>query len=190
MDENGAKTEKKSEDLELRLLGCRSVMLFDSISKKSANEVVKRLLVLDSENHDQIKLFINSPGGDVDAGFQIFDMIRYIKSPVRIICSGLVASAATLVLLAVGRDDRITLPNSRFLIHQPSSGIEGTVSDVEIYAREIEKLRKSLNQLISRETGQPLERVEKDTNRDCWMDAQEAIDYNLVSRIINSADQA
>lgn len=188
MEEN-KENSKKSEDIDIKLLNSRSVMLFDGISKKSANEVCKRLLVLDQENSDPIKLYVNSPGGDVDAGLQIFDTIRFIKSPVTIICNGLVASAATLVLVSVPAERRISTPNSRYLIHQPSSGVQGSVADVEIYAREIEKLRHALNEILQQGTGQPIERIEKDTNRDCWMDAKEALEYGLISRIVTKSEE-
>ncbi len=181
--------EKKGDDLELKLLAARSVMLYDEISKKSANDVVKRMLVLDNEGKDPIRLFINSPGGDIDAGFQIFDIINFLRSPVLIICNGLVASAATLVLLATDKKNRLSLPHSRFLIHQPSSGIEGSVSDIEIYAKEIEKLRHRLNGIIHENTGQPLDRVERDTNRDTWMDAAQALEYGLITRIVGNVNE-
>ncbi|HRY56501.1 MAG TPA: ATP-dependent Clp protease proteolytic subunit, partial [Spirochaetia bacterium] len=126
---------------------------------------------------------IDSPGGDVDAGFAIFDMIRFVKPPVRILGMGLVASAAALVLIAVPKERRFGLPNSHYLIHQPLSGIRGVATEIEIHARELEKTRERINKIIAAETGQSLERIQKDTDRDYWMNAEEALAYGLISKI-------
>ncbi len=146
------------------------------------------MLVLDAENAAPIRIFINSPGGDVDAGFAIYDMARFIKNEVYMIGMGLVASAATLVLLAVPPERRLGLANSTYLIHQPMSRMEGVATDIEIYANQLEKIRDRLNQIISKETGQPLEVVQKDTDRDHWLFAEEAMEYGLISRIIDSSE--
>ena len=129
-------------------------------------------------------MFIDSPGGDADAGYAIFDMLRFVNPPVVTIGMGLVASAAAIVLLAAPRERRIGLPNSHYLIHQPLSGIRGVATEIEIHARELEKLRAKINQMIAEETGQSLDKVERDTDRDYWLSAEEAQEYGLVSRII------
>ena len=146
------------------------------------------MLVLEAEIDEPIKIFINSPGGDVDAGFAIYDMARFIKNEVYMIGMGLVASAATLVLLAVPPERRLGLANSTYLIHQPMSRMEGVATDIEIYANQLEKIRDRLNGIISKETGQPLEVVQKDTDRDHWLFAEEAVEYGLISRVIDSSE--
>ncbi len=134
-------------------------------------------------------MFIDSPGGDADAGFAIFDMMRFVKPDIVTIGMGLVASAAAIILLAAPRERRIGLPNSHYLIHQPLSGMRGVATEIEIHARELEKLRVKINNLISAETDVPYEQVEKDTDRDFWMNADEAKKYNLISRIVIRRDE-
>ena len=146
--------------------------------------MVRQLILLESKSDDPVKVFIDSPGGDADAGFAIFDMMRFIKPRVYTVGMGLVASAGAIVLLASPKEQRIALPNSHYLIHQPLSGIRGVATEIEIHARELEKMREKINRLISEETGQDYEKVEKDTDRDFWMNAQESLDYGLVSRIV------
>jgi ATP-dependent Clp protease protease subunit len=171
-----------------KLLKTRSVLLSGEIDKESADTIIKQLLVLDGESSEPIKLFINSPGGDVDAGYAIYDMVRFIKAPVTMIGMGLVASAAVLVLLAVPSERRIGLPNSTYLIHQPMSGMRGVATAIEIHAQHLEKLRTKLDLLISTETGKSLETVVLDTERDHWLSADEAQAYGLVSKIISTRD--
>jgi ATP-dependent Clp protease protease subunit len=144
------------------------------------------LLLLEAESHDPIKLMIDSPGGDADAGYAIFDMVRFIGAPVYTLGMGLVASAGALVLLAAPKERRIGLPNSHYLIHQPSSGMRGVATEIEIHAQEIEKLRVKINELIAAETGQKLKQVEKDTDRDFWMNGDEAVKYGLISRVVTT----
>ena len=144
---------------------------------------------MEAENDSPIYLYIDSPGGDADAGFAIFDMVRFVKAPVYIIGMGLVASAAALVLLAVPKERRIGLTNSHYLIHQPLSGIKGVATEIEIHAQEIIKMRARINQVISSQCSQPLEKVEKDTDRDFWLDGTEAVEYGLISRIITNRDE-
>ncbi|MFA5468570.1 MAG: ATP-dependent Clp protease proteolytic subunit [Sphaerochaetaceae bacterium] len=183
------KKETTSDVMGEKYLQTRSIMLSGSIDKESAEKVIKQMLVLEAENDEPIKIFINSPGGDVDAGFAIYDMARFIKNEVYMIGMGLVASAATLVLLAVPAERRLGLPNSSYLIHQPMSRMEGVATDIEIYARQLEKIRDRLNLIISQETGQALEVVQRDTDRDHWLFAEEALKYGLISRIIESSTQ-
>lgn len=172
------------DDLASRLLKSRSVLLSGEINKRLAERVIKQLILLEEAGDDPIRIFIDSPGGDADAGYAIFDMLRFVNPPVVTIGMGLVASAAAIVLLAAPRERRIGLPNSHFLIHQPLSGIRGVATEIEIHARELEKLRAKINQMIAEETGQTLAKVERDTDRDYWLSAEEAQEYGLVSRII------
>ena len=131
-------------------------------------------------------MYIDSPGGDVDAGFAIYDIIRFVKAPVYLIGMGLIASAATLILLSVPKEKRVGLPNSRYLIHQPLGGMRGVATDIEIYAKDMEKIRAKINKIIAEGTGTPLEQVTKDTDRDYWLDADEAVKYGLISSIITT----
>lgn len=171
-------------DLTSRLLKSRSVLLSGEINKRLAERVIRQLILLEEDGDAPIRVFIDSPGGDADAGYAIFDMLRFVAPPVVTIGMGLVASAAAIVLLAAPGDRRIGLPNSHYLIHQPLSGIRGVATEIEIHARELEKLRAKINQMIAEETGQSLEKVERDTDRDYWLSAEEAQQYGLVSRII------
>lgn len=172
-----------------RLLKSRSVLLSGEINKRLAERVIKQLILLEEASEDPIRVFIDSPGGDADAGYAIFDMLRFVSPPVITIGMGLVASAAAIVLLAAPGDRRIGLPNSHYLIHQPLSGIRGVATEIEIHARELEKLREKINQMIADETGQSLKKVERDTDRDYWLNADEAQEYGLVSRIISSRSE-
>lgn len=183
--------EKKQEmdpSLNEKLLRTRSVMLTGEITKEGADQVVRSLLVLDSESNEPITIYINSPGGDVDAGFAIYDMVRFIKSPVTMVGIGLVASAASLVLLAVPKERRLGLENSTYLIHQPLTSMKGVTTDIMIHARNIERLRDKLDQVIADATGKPVEEVRKDTERDHWLYSDEAVSYGLIDRIVHCKD--
>ncbi|MCK9288249.1 MAG: ATP-dependent Clp protease proteolytic subunit [Sphaerochaetaceae bacterium] len=183
-----AETEQKNAQSEImtdKLLKTRSIMLSGGIDKESAEKVIKQLLILDAEGETPIKIFINSPGGDVEAGLAIFDMVRFVTCEVIMIGMGLVASAAALILLAVDKDKRLGLPNSSYLIHQPMSKMEGVATDIEIYTKQLEKLRNRLNQIISEQTGKPIEVVAKDTDRDYWLDAKDALSYGLINKIVS-----
>ena len=171
------------DPLMMRMLKTRSILLSGEVNKALAERVVRSLLVLEATSSDPIKVFIDSPGGDVDAGYAIFDMIRFVNAPVWTIGMGLVASAGALILLAAPADRRVGLPNSHYLIHQPLSGMRGVATDIEIHAKEIERARERINLLIAAETGKPLEQVARDTDRDYWLNAEESKDYNLISRI-------
>ena len=184
-DEEDEKKQKAPEQFSEKFLKTRQIILTGEINKELADSIVRQLLILDSEDEKSpIYMYIDSPGGDVDAGFAIFDMIRFIKAPVYLIGMGLIASAATLVLLAVDKEFRIGLPNSRYLIHQPLGGMRGVATDIEIYAKDMEKIRAKLNSLIAEQTGTSLEQVTKDTERDFWLDSDEAVKYGLISKII------
>jgi len=183
-EEKKGKNKDISEDFSEKMMKTRSILLSGEVNKELAEKVVKQLLLLEVEGDDPIKLFIDSPGGDVDAGFAIFDMMRFVKPDVYTIGMGLVASAGALILLASPKERRIGLPNSHYLIHQPLSGIRGVATEIEIHAKELEKLRQKLNELISKETGQDPAKVEQDTDRDYWMNANEALTYGLLSKVI------
>ena len=180
---------RANSNLALRLLKQRTIMLAGEISRESAQQVISKLLLLSAENPTEpIKLFVNSPGGDADAGFAMFDVIRYVPAPVEIITAGLAASAGVIVLLASPRDKRFALPNARFLIHQPSTGVQGAASDIQIEASEILKIRERINKLIADETGKTVEQVDTDTKRNYWMNSEEACAYGLVSKVVTSAE--
>lgn len=182
--EEEKKPAVQDPQIQEKLLKTRSILLSGEINKESAEAVIKQLLILEGESNEPIKIFINSPGGDVDAGYAIFDMARFVSAPVTMIGMGLVASAAALVLLAVPKERRIALPNSTYLIHQPMSGMRGVATDIEIHAQHLEKLRLKLDALIASETGKSVEEVREDTERDHWLSGEEALAYGLVSRIV------
>ncbi|MCL2602727.1 MAG: ATP-dependent Clp protease proteolytic subunit [Treponema sp.] len=190
-EESGAAAENKeaaSDPLIVKMLKTRTILLSGEINKDLAEKTIRQLLLLDDMGGDPIRVFIDSPGGDADAGYAIFDMIRFVKAPVWTIGMGLVASAAAIIQLASPRERRVGLPNSHYLIHQPLSGIRGVATDIEIHARELDKLRAKINRLIADETGVSAEQVEKDTDRDYWMNAEEAVKYGLISRVITRRD--
>lgn len=171
-----------------QFLKTRTVLLTGEINKNLAERVVRQVLLLEQESGEPIKVFIDSPGGDADAGFAILDMMRFVRPPINMIGMGLVASAGAIVLLAAPRERRFALPNSRYLIHQPMAGFRGVGTEIEIHAREIDLMRRKMNDLISQETGKPIGEVEQDTDRDYWMGAEEALAYGLVGTIIHSQD--
>ncbi|MEE2856466.1 MAG: ATP-dependent Clp protease proteolytic subunit [Planctomycetota bacterium] len=164
----------------------RTLFISEEVSPKLTSKIVPALMWLDSKSDDPIRLFINTPGGSADDGFAIHDAIRFVRSPVLCITNGLNASAGTVILLSTPKERRFSLPNSRIMIHQPSSGVRGKASEIEVTAEEIMKLRRRCNQLIADETGKPLEQVEKDTNGDCWMSPVEALEYGLIGKILTS----
>lgn len=181
------KTSDIPDPLAEKFMKTRQIILSGEINKDLAEKIVRQLLVLEADDAEKpVYVYIDSPGGDVDAGFAIFDMIRFISCPVVLVGMGLIASAAALILLAVEKENRVALPNSRYLIHQPSSGMRGVATDIEIHAKEMERTKVVLNKIIADQTGKSIEQVSADTNRDYWLNAQEAIEYGLVSRIVNS----
>lgn len=181
--------EEATKPMMERLMDARTITLFGEINMKVAQAVSQKLLTLATISDEDIKLFINSPGGHVESGDTIFDMIRYVKPRVKIIGTGWVASAGALIYAAAPKEDRFSLPNTRYLLHQPMGGTMGQASDIAIEAEEILKMRSRLNQTFADQTGQPFEKVEKDTDRNFWMSAKEAMAYGLVGKIINSADE-
>src|SRR5215471_18215782 len=178
-------------DLESRLFKGRKVMVFGQITDKLARDVVARILALVDESAKPIQIYVNSPGGHVESGDSIHDIIKFVRSsvPIHMIGTGWVASAGALIYLAAEKTRRYCLPNTRFLLHQPMGGVRGPATDIDIEAREIIKMRERLSQIIATETAQSIERVRKDTDRNYWMSAQEAIEYGLAHKIINTMDE-
>jgi len=172
-----------------KLLETRTITIFGEINMKMAQDVTQKMLVLAADSDEDIKVFINSPGGHVESGDTIYDIIRFVKPTVKVIGTGWVASASALIYAAAEKENRYSLPNTRFLLHQPMGGAVGQATDIAIEAEEIIKMRKRLNRIFSEQTGQPLEKVEKDTDRNFWMSAQEAQEYGLVGKIVASADE-
>ena len=174
---------------EVKLLERRKIFISEAVTARTAKRYISDLLALEADKPGEpITLYLNSPGGEVNSGFAIFDTIRFISSPVTIINTGLCASIATVINVAAKKERRFSMPNAKFLIHQPliPGQVYGQASDLEITAREILKTREKINKLLSKETGTPLEKVEKDTIRDYWMNAQEAVEYGLVTKIVET----
>jgi ATP-dependent Clp protease protease subunit len=172
------------------LLKQRVIMIARQIDRQQMERTTSALLLLDGRNKEKpITVFVNSPGGDADSGFAIYDAMRYVSAPIRTICAGLAASAAVPIFLGGRKGMRFSLPNSRFLLHQPSMQMMGAASDVEITANEIERIRGRYNKIIEDETGRPAAKVKADCNRDFWLNAQEAVDYGLVDRVIQTATE-
>jgi|SRR5690625_33437 len=178
---------ERSYDIYSRLLRERVIFFVGPVNDHTANLVVAQLLFLESENPEKdISLYINSPGGSVYAGLAIFDTMRFVKPDVSTLCTGIAASMGAFLLAAGTKGKRYTLPNSRLMIHQPSGGAQGQASDIQIQAKEILHLRERLNQILAENTGQPLERIEMDTERDTFMSAEDAVSYGLVDQVLVS----
>lgn len=178
-----------TDSLRERLFKSRTLVISGEIHQQLASHVVAQLLALDKESSEEITMFINSQGGHVESGDTIHDIVRFVRAPVRMIGTGWVASAGALIYVAVPRERRFCLPNTRFLLHQPAGGAFGHASDIEIEAREILAMRERLNRIMARETGQTLERIEEDTRRNFWLTAEAALEYGLVGKIVTSADE-
>jgi len=185
-DDEEQEDRSSSPATDQKLMENRTVLLFGEINMDVARDITKQLLVLDSESDEPIKLIINSPGGHVESGDTIFDIIRFINAPVKVIGTGWVASAGALIYAAADKENRYSLPNTRFLLHQPMGGARGQASDIAIEAEEILKMRHRLNETFAAQTGQPLQRIEEDTDRNFWMTAAEAKKYGLVGEIVSS----
>lgn len=169
-----------------KLFKSRSISIFGQINERVARSVTEQLLALSAESDDPITIYISSPGGHVESGDVVYDMIKFIKPVVRVVGTGWVASAATNIYLAAKKENRFSLPNTRYLVHQPSGGSQGDATDIKIQAEQIVKTKERINKIISQETGRSLEQVEKDTDRDYWMSVEEAKAYGIVSRVISS----
>jgi ATP-dependent Clp protease protease subunit len=177
---------ERAYDIYSRLLRERIVFLVGPVNDATANLVVAQLLFLESENPDKdISLYINSPGGSVSAGMSIFDTMNFIKPDVSTLCLGMAASMGAFLLMAGAKGKRFALPNSKIMIHQPLGGAQGQATDIEIHAREILKTREQLNRLMAEGTGQPLERINADTERDYFMSAAEAQAYGLIDKVVD-----
>ena len=177
---------ERAYDIYSRLLRERIIFLVGPVNDQSANLVVAQMLFLESENPDKdIYLYINSPGGSVSAGMSIYDTMQFVKPDVSTMCLGMAASMGSFLLMAGAKGKRVALPNSRVMIHQPSGGAQGQATDIEIHAREILKTRERLNQIYSERTGQPLEKIQGDMERDFFLDAEEAKTYGLIDQVIS-----
>lgn len=177
---------RKQEGLLTRLLKARTVLVNGEIDQEAAETIIAQLLVLDAESHEPIRVIVTSQGGHVDSGFAIRDIMQFVESEIIAIGAGWVASIAVPILFGAKKERRYSLPNTRFLLHQPVGGTGGFASDIRIEAQEILKVRDRLNQLIAEETGQPPEKIAKDSDRNFWLSAQEALEYGLISKVITS----
>ncbi len=185
-DEDDKKTELPlGKETEANLFKSRSIFIYGGINQELAQKVCSQLVALSSASDEDIRIFVNSPGGHVESGDSIHDMIKFVKPKVWMIGTGWVASAGALIYVAAPKERRLCLPNTRFLLHQPSGGTRGMASDIEIQAREIIKMNERLNRIFADATGQPIEKIAKDTDRDYWLSAEEAKTYGLVSKIIS-----
>lgn len=179
---------ERSYDIFSRLLKERIIMLSGEINDQMANSIIAQLLYLDSINHDDISIYINSPGGVITSGMAIYDTMQFIKSDVTTICVGMAASMASFLLASGAKGKRFALPNSEVMIHQPLGGAQGQATEIKIAAEHILKLKDKLNRLLSKKTGKDLETIEHDTERDNFMDAEEALAYGLVDKIVESTN--
>jgi len=186
-DKEQENEEQKTSNMMLeKLFNSRSIVISGEINQALAEKITTQLLILQEMGDEPIKLFVNSQGGHVEAGDTIHDMIKFIKPRVIVIGTGWVASAAITIYLGADKQDRYSLPNTRYLIHQPVGGFSGQATDIGIEAEEILRLRKRINKIISDATGQSIEKVEKDTDRNYWLSANEAIEYGIVNKVISS----
>lgn len=182
---------ERAYDIYSRLLRERIIFLVGPVMDQMANLVVAQLLFLESENPDKdVALYINSPGGSVSSGLAIFDTMQFIKPDVSTLCMGFAASMGAFLLAAGHKGKRFSLPNARIMIHQPSGGAQGQASDIEIHAKEILRLREQLNKLLAERTGQPLERIERDTERDNFMSPEDAVSYGLIDKVLASRGES
>jgi ATP-dependent Clp protease protease subunit len=173
-------------NMQEKFLETRTILIFGEINQKMAETVTQQLLLLSSISDEDIKILINSQGGHVESGDTIFDMIRFVKPKIKIIGTGWVASSGALIYAAPPVEQRYSLPNTRFLLHQPAAGIRGSAQDLAIEAQEIIRMRRRLNEIFSKQTGQPLDKIERDSDRNFWMSADEAQKYGLVGHIITN----
>ena len=181
--------EEKKDDMGALMLKARTVLVNGEVNQELAQKVISQLMVLDVESHDPIKVIITSPGGHVDSGYAIHDIMQFLDSPIITIGAGWVASIGVPIFFGAPKGSRYSLPGTRFLIHQPSGGAGGQAADIRIEAQEIIKIRKRINEMLAEETGQPIEKVAKDSERNYWMSAEEALEYGVVDKIITSASE-
>jgi ATP-dependent Clp protease protease subunit len=185
-EQKSAEARNAPEVIEKALFDARVVMLTGEVNDGQARRVTERLFALAAQNANPITFVISSPGGHVESGDMIHDVIKFINAPVRMLGAGWVASAGALIYCAAQRENRYCLPNTRFLLHEPRGGVSGMASDVEIQAREILRMRERLNRIFAEATGQPVDKIKRDVDRDYWMLADEAKAYGLVGKIVNS----
>jgi ATP-dependent Clp protease protease subunit len=188
-EKNANEIRNAPEVVEKALFDARVVMLTGEVNDGVARRVTERLFALAAQNANPITFVISSPGGHVESGDMIHDVIKFINAPVRMLGTGWVASAGALIYAAAQRENRYCLPNTRFLLHEPRGGIGGMASDVEIQAREVLRMRERLNRIFAEATGQPIDKIKRDTDRDYWMMAEEAKAYGLVGKVVNSANE-
>lgn len=188
-EKDKAKDEQDNASVEKLLFKSRTVLITGEINDKLAREATSRLLALAEDNDDPINVFISSPGGHVESGDMVHDVIKFIKPTVRTIGSGWVASAGALIFIGAQKENRLCLPNTRFLMHQPSGGVGGQVSDIQIQADQIKLMRRRFEELFALATGKTPEQIEEDTKRDFWLNTDEALAYGLLGKVITSADE-
>jgi ATP-dependent Clp protease protease subunit len=189
-DDHPAPEKEEEPKILEKFLKTRTILISEEISSEMAKRVYQNLLLLEADDVEKpITVVINSPGGEADSGFGIYDMLRFVRPPVRTIVAGLCASAAILIFVAAEKGNRLSLPHSRFLLHQPSSASFGQASDLEIAANEIIRLRDRYNEIVSDATGKPADTVAHDADRDFWMAAPQAVEYGLVDRIVTRRDE-
>ncbi|UPH72784.1 ATP-dependent Clp protease proteolytic subunit [Abyssibius alkaniclasticus] len=188
-DETETKDEKASTPVEQLFFKSRTVIVTGAINDKLASRTVTHLLALAEESDDPINMFISSPGGHVESGDMVHDMIKFIRPTVRTIGSGWVASAGALIFVGAARENRFCLPNTRFLLHQPSGGIGGSASDIQIQAEQIRRMSERFHKLFAEATGQTPEKIAQDTRRDFWLNTDEALNYGLLGKVISSVNE-
>jgi ATP-dependent Clp protease, protease subunit len=180
--------EPKNENaMSSRLLKARTIVIADEVDHELAERVISQLLVMDSESQEPIRMILTTNGGHIESGFAIYDVMRFVESEIIVVSAGWVVSMGVPILFGAKKENRLSLPNTRFMLHQPLGGVGGQASDVRIAAQEIIKIRGRINQLVSEETGQSLEKVTADSDRNFWLSADEALQYGIISRIIYTA---
>ncbi len=186
-DDEKKDNDKPDEAVGSKMLQTRTILVSGQVDQELAERVISQLVILDNDNDKPIRVIVTSQGGHVDSGFAIHDMMRFVKSPVVAIGAGWVASIAVPILMGATKENRYSLPNTRFLLHQPSGGAGGQLSDIRIEAQEIIKIRKRLNEMLAVETGNTAEKIEEDSDRNFWMSADQALEYGIVSKVITNA---
>jgi len=179
--------EKKQSGAQELLIKSRTIVLAGEVDQDLAEKIISQLIVLDNDSNDPIRMIITSNGGHVDSGYAIHDMMHFVNSPVYSIGAGWVASIAVPILFGAPKENRMALPNTRFLLHQPMGGAGGHLQDIRIEAQEILKIRDRINKMLSDETGQPVDKIKDDSDRNFWMSAEEALEYGVISRIVDNA---
>ncbi|MEO1771981.1 ATP-dependent Clp protease proteolytic subunit [Candidatus Enterococcus ferrettii] len=188
-EDNENKTNEIPDVYRKKLLDQRTVLIYGEITQELAKDITSQLLLLSALNDDPITIYVNSPGGHVESGDTIHDVIKFIKPTVNMIGTGWVASAGITIFLAAEKENRYSLPNTRYMIHQPAGGVSGQTTEIQIEAKEIIRTRERINRLIAEATGQTVEKVQQDTDRNFWMSVDEAKDYGIVGKIISTSEE-